>query len=140
LDVLVGAGLVVSTAVAVGGPAVISGTTTLGIGTVALNPFVHGALFETSVATAAGEAGVIAEVEISGSQLTLNSLSIFGKSGELVNQIGQGAFLAARTQLARQAAAAGFTTLRIIAERSAASSSALPGKPIDITINLSRYR
>jgi hypothetical protein len=77
---------------------------------------------------------------VRGSQLIVKNLAIFGKSGDLVNKIGPGAFIAARNELAQEAAAAGFTTLRILAERAAGSSSANPGKIIDITIDLAKYR
>jgi RHS repeat-associated protein len=134
LDLLLSGYLLGSFTFLTGGVLATFGGTVLGVGT--FNPFVPGALFETTITTTAGEVGVLAEVEVVGSQLILRDLAIFGKAGALVNQVGHGAFLALRSQIARQAALAGYSTLRIIADRSAQSSSALPGKMIDITIRL----
>ena len=97
-----------------------------------------GQLFQTSVA--AGDVGVLAEVAVNGSELTLSDVTIYGESGDLVNQVGARQFLALRDQIARQAAAEGFDTLRITGTRVPGSSSAAPGKAVDVLIDLSKYR
>jgi hypothetical protein len=92
------------------------------------------------VASPAGNVGVLAEVSINGSELTLSDVTIYGESGDLVNQVGAREFLTLRDQIAEQAAADGFDTLRITGMRVAGSSSAAPGKVVDLLINLSKYR
>ena len=73
-------------------------------GTSALS-FVPGDLFETSISSSAGNVGVLAEVGVDGSQLTLSDVTVYGESGDLVNEVGPGQFLALRNEVAQQAAA-----------------------------------
>jgi hypothetical protein len=102
--------------------------------------FVPGDLYETSISSSAGNVGILAEVGVDGSQLTLSDVTIYGESGDLVNEVGPGQFLVLRNQIAQQAAAEGFDSLRITGVRVAGSSSSAPGKSIDVVINLSKYR
>ena len=106
----------------------------------AASSFVPGELFETTIGSSAGSVGVLAEVAIDGSQLTLSDLTIYGESGDLVNEVGPGQFLALRNAIAQEAASEGFDSLRITGARVVGSSSSAPGKVIDIVINLSKYR
>jgi hypothetical protein len=97
-------------------------------------------LFEATIATESGDVTVLAEASVSGRQLTLNAVTIGGRAEDLVNEVGAGAFIRAKDGLAKWAAGHGFDTLRIVGERVAGSSSANPGKVIDVTINLAKYR
>jgi hypothetical protein len=103
--------------------------------------FVQGELYETTVSTSAGDVAVAAEVDVSGSELTLSGISVFNADGgPLVNQIGASQFLALRNEIATDAASEGFETLRLQGVRVPGSSSSAPGKAIDIIINLSKFR
>ena len=101
--------------------------------------FVDGELFETAVSSSSGNVGVLAETSISGKTLTLSDIVVYADNGALVNQVGAGQFLALRSQIAGQAAAAGFETLEIQGLRLATSSSANPGSVINRVFDLSRY-
>jgi hypothetical protein len=94
-------------------------------------------LLETTIETKSGPVGTLAEVGIEGNTLTLNNLSIFQNPGADVSRatILQD-LLATRSQLIDAARSQGFDTLRITGQRSLRSSSANPGKDIDITIDL----
>jgi len=102
--------------------------------------FVEGELFETAIRSDAGTVRVLAETSVSGGTLTLSDLVIYADDGTLVNQVGAQQFLALRDQVAREAAGAGFDTLRITGVRVPTSSSANPGKTIDRVIDLSRFK
>ena len=102
--------------------------------------FVEGELFETAIRTDAGTVRILAETSVSGGTLTLSDLIIYADDGTLVNQVGAREFLVLREQVAREAADAGFDTLRITGVRLPTSSSANPGKTIDRVIDLSRLK
>ena len=91
------------------------------------------------MSTSAGNVGVLAETGVSGSELSLTDLTIYGENGSMVNAVGASQWLALRTAIRRQAAAEGFTTLRISGTR-VAGSSGLPGHVFDTTIDLSKYK
>jgi RHS repeat-associated protein len=101
--------------------------------------FVAGELFETSVTTSVGRVGVLADVATDGAELTLRNVAIYGESGNLVNQVGARTFVQLRNSIATQAAAEGFSTLRIMGTRVAGSSSAAPGKVVDIVVDLTKF-
>jgi RHS repeat-associated protein len=96
--------------------------------------FKAGDLFETSFKAPAGNVQVLAEVEVNGSQLVLKDVAIYGENGSMVNQIGAKDLVALKNQVIQKATAEGFTSVRITGTRVAGSSSAAPGKAIDITI------
>lgn len=102
--------------------------------------FVNGEMFETVISTKAGDVGVLAQVVVNGRELVLKDVAIFGMKGNLVNQVGVRDFVAAKSELARQAAADGFQFLRIVAERSLQSSSGNPGHAIDIVVPLTKAK
>jgi hypothetical protein len=104
----------------------------------AASSFVPGGLYETTISTSAGNVGVLAEVGVDGSQLTLSDVTIYGESGDLVNEVGPGQFLALRNAIVQEAASEGFDSLRITGTRVASSSSSAPGKIINIVINLGK--
>jgi hypothetical protein len=97
-------------------------------------------VFETVVRSPAGDVGVMAEMSVTGRTLHITDMIIFNlDGGPLVNQVGARAFLAMRNQIATEAAAAGFTTLRITGVRVMNSSSANPGYAMDRVIDLARF-
>jgi hypothetical protein len=100
------------------------------------NLFTTGELFERTIHTSKGPVGMLAEVVITGKVLHLQDVVIYAQ-GQLSGLLRE--LLQAKTQLVNEAKAAGFDTLRITARRVPGSSSAYPGKTIDVTIDLTRY-
>ncbi len=98
--------------------------------------FVRGELFEATIKSKAGKIGVLAEVEMAGDRLILKDTVIYGRSGDLVNEVGIAAFRNAVRAVSQRAAAAGFTELRIIGTRAPRSSSANPGRTFDKVFKL----
>ena len=98
-----------------------------------MNP---GELFERTFETPEGDIDLLAEVAVEGSTLILRDVAVYPVApGRL--DIGTASVLRMRDQLAAEAAAMGFTALRLTAMR---VSGAAPGKQIDLTIDLTRYR
>jgi hypothetical protein len=94
-------------------------------------------LLETTIDTKSGPVGTLAEVGVEGSTLTLNNLSIFQNPGADVSRATiLRELVATRNQLVDAARSQGFDTLRITGQRSLRSSSADPGRDVDITIDL----
>jgi hypothetical protein len=104
-----------------------------------VSEFTDGGLFEATVASPAGNVGVLAETTISGSTLTLSDVAVYGESGPFVGQVGAGTLLRARTAVVELAARQGFETLRITGVRVPGSSALKPGTIVDWTLNLGRY-
>jgi hypothetical protein len=98
--------------------------------------FTAGELFERTIHTSKGPVGMLAEVVITGKVLHLQDVVIYAQ-GQLSGLLRE--LLQAKTQLINEAKAAGFDTLHITARRVPSSSSAHPGKTIDVTIDLTRY-
>ena len=98
--------------------------------------FQAGRLFEWTIHTSKGPVGVLVEVVITDKVLHLQDVTIYGQ-GQLSGLLGE--LLQAKTQLIDAAKVAGFDTLRITGRRVPGSSSARPGKIIDVTIDLTQY-
>jgi len=97
--------------------------------------FTHGELFERILQTSKGPVGMLAEVVIVGKHLHLKDVVIYGQE-QLSGLLRE--LLQAKTRLIHQARAAGFETLRLSGQRVAGSSSANPGKGVDIIIDLTK--
>ena len=78
---------------------------------------------------------MLAEVVIVGKHLHLKDVVIYGQE-QLSGLLRE--LLQAKTRLIHQARAAGFETLRLSGQRVAGSSSANPGKGVDIIIDLTK--
>jgi hypothetical protein len=79
------------------------------------------------------------EVREEGAVLHLKDVIVYSRlAGGLKGVLKE--MLAARTELKRYAAAMGFVTLKISGYRTEQSSSAHPGKTIDLTIDLRKRR
>jgi hypothetical protein len=97
--------------------------------------FTHGELFERILQTSKGPVGMLAEVVIVDKLLHLKDVVIYGQE-QLSGLLRE--LLQAKTHLINQARAAGFETLRLSGQRVAGSSSANPGKVVDIIIDLTK--
>jgi len=92
-------------------------------------------VFERTFRTPEGEVGVLAEVTVEGTMLLPRDVAFYPLApGRLA--IGAARVLRIRRAIAAEAAALGFTTLRLIATR---ESGAAPGKRVDVTFDLARY-
>ena len=80
---------------------------------------------------------MLAEVVVEGDTIHLKDVAIFPRTAEPLTSLNR-EILAARTRLARDARQLGFKHLRITGKRVPTSSSAKPGKEIDVTIDLTR--
>ena len=78
---------------------------------------------------------MLAEVAIEGDTIHLKDVALFPRTAEPLSGLGK-ELLVARTQLANEAKQLGFKRLRITGKRLVTSSSANPGKEIDVTIDL----
>lgn len=72
-----------------------------------------------------------------GDTLILRDVVVYGRGSSPLTGLTREA-LAARSQLVNEAKALGFRKLRITGERIQSSSSANPGHPIDIMIDLTK--
>ena len=99
------------------------------------NIFKAGELFERTIQTSQGPVGMLAEVAIAGKVLHLKDIVVYGQGrfSGLLREI-----LQAKTQLINDAKAAGFETLRITGQRAPGSSSANPGRMVDMIIDLTK--
>ena len=97
--------------------------------------FKSGELFERIIQTSQGPIGILAEVTIAGKLLHLKDMVIYGQ-GRLSGLLHE--LLQAKTQLFNEAKAAGFETLRLTGQRVSGSSSANPGKTVDVIIDLTK--
>lgn len=103
---------------------------------------VSGGELDDTIRTTVGDVGVLACIDVAGQQIIIRDLVIYGNDGRdlLVNKVGASTFLAVRNALAREAATAGYQSMRIIARRVTSSSSANPNHDIDRTIDLRHFR
>ncbi len=99
--------------------------------------FINGALFDRVVLTRKGRVEILAEVSIEGETLHLRDVTVYGHGTKPLTGLTR-EMLAAKTRLLMDARNDGFSSLRITAERAATSSSAKPGKKIDLTFSLRR--
>lgn len=80
---------------------------------------------------------MLAEVVVEGERLTLKDIVVFGREAQPLTGLTKDV-LAARSQLVSRAKELGFKELRITGTRVPNSSSANPGKQVDIIIDLTR--
>lgn len=78
---------------------------------------------------------MLAEVVVDGETLHLKDVSVFGRSDRPLTGLTR-ELLAAREELVAAAREAGFRQLRITGQRVATSTSAHPGKLVDVIIDL----
>ncbi len=79
--------------------------------------------------------GVIYDLQVEGDTLHLKDLAIYSQTGQSLSGVLR-ELLAARSVIVEYAREAGFAKLRITGYRTDQSSSANPGKVIDVTIQL----
>lgn len=94
--------------------------------------FQSGEDYETTIVAVNGPVGLLAEVEIAGSILTLKDVAIYPLDAVKLD-VGVGAIKRLFRQVADEAKAEGFSQLRITATR---YSGAHAGRVIDVIINL----
>lgn len=97
-----------------------------------------GTLFETSFVSGGQTIGVLAETSAEGTTLTLDAVTIYAKGSEAANVVGARAFLQFKELVVQAAKNQGFQNLVINAVRAANSTSANPGKIIQIMIDLTK--
>jgi len=91
-------------------------------------------LLSTSVKTGAGDVNILAEVKVNGSQLHLDSFTVYGANGDVAKGSILKDVLSAKSDIIQAAKENGFKEIRITAERVPNSTSANPGKQIDLII------
>jgi len=95
-----------------------------------------GDFFERVFATSADDVGLLAEVEIEGSTLVLKDVAVYPVEPVRLS-LSPATLVGFRDALAIDLAARGFDSLRLIGIQ---FSGAAPGKKVDVTIDLTRYR
>lgn len=100
--------------------------------------FVDGQDFESTMVFGDTTVESLAEVRIHGSELTLDNVTIYASGGDSVNEIGPGAFVSWINAVEDMARREGYTTLKIVGTRVANSSSANPGKTVEIIRDLTK--
>jgi hypothetical protein len=95
-----------------------------------------GDLFERVFPTPAGDVALLAEVEIDGATLVLKDVAVYPVEPVRLS-VGPATIARSRDALATEIAALGFDSLRLIGIR---FSGAAPGKEVDVTIDLTRFR
>jgi hypothetical protein len=94
-----------------------------------------GDLFEKTINTSKGPVDMLAEVVVEGDTIHLKDIVIYPRTAQPLMGL-EAEILAARTQIALEAKQHGFKQLRITGKRLLSSSSANPGREIDVTMNL----
>src|SRR4051794_9628725 len=92
-------------------------------------------LLDLILTTPRGEIGILMELRERGPVLHVEGLTVYSTEVREVRGI-ESSLLRAKSEFCAAAAAAGFSRLTIRAERVARSSSAKPGKRIEITVEL----
>jgi RHS repeat-associated protein len=103
----------------------------------ARNLFKNGVDFERTIVTSKGPVDVVAETVINGNTLHLKDIAIYGRDSKPLTGLYK-EVLKNKTGLINDAKEAGFKQLRISGERLPNSSSANPGKIVDLTIDLTK--
>lgn len=98
--------------------------------------FATGQLFERTIQTSKGPVGVIAEVVVQGEKLVLKDVAVYPTASSQPLTGVYRELLGARSQLLNELKSQGFKHLQIIGERVPNSTSANPGRAIDITIKI----
>ncbi|MDX2226295.1 MAG: hypothetical protein SFY92_04255 [Verrucomicrobiae bacterium] len=97
-------------------------------------PFKSGEIIVREFSTSKGTVEMAAETVINGKSLHLKDIAVYPR-GATSFEIGTREVLALRNQLAEQARAMGFESLRITGKR---LTGANPGKTVDVTIDLTK--
>jgi hypothetical protein len=99
--------------------------------------FVNGQLFEWTMVTPQGNVTMLAEVHISGTNLTLADIAVYGDTPELQRgALNPAAVLSElRNKIAPAAANQGFTNLQITGTR----ATGPVGHQVNINLDLSKY-
>lgn len=97
-----------------------------------------GQLYERTFQTLKGPIDVLAEIAVEGSTITLGDIIVYGRTDEPLIGLTKEVF-AARRAIVEEAKAHGFKKLRFTGRRVETSSSARPGKEVDVTIDLSKH-
>ena len=98
--------------------------------------FVRGELYEQSIEVNGIKIDALAEVEIEGKKLILKDLAVYSNQGNIPNQIGASEFVKWLNSIKHQAQSDGFEELYIRGKRAQNSTSATPGKEINISFKL----
>jgi hypothetical protein len=100
--------------------------------------FRDGELFEWTIETSKGKVGMLAETSIKGRSLSLDNIAVFARDSKQALTGLSRETHAARTQLTNMAREQGFKSISLSYVRSAASTSAKPGKKFSIKIDLNK--
>jgi hypothetical protein len=134
--VLAVGGAVVAGGIALGALAGGSGLTTLGIAALPVLPtlYVAGQQIDEVIETPQGPIRIVAEVvDVVGSKLTVKDVAVYAtETGDRV-KVGTGSMVRALQPLFEQLKQAGYTSVRILGDRSIAPGSANPGRAVDVT-------
>jgi len=96
-----------------------------------------GQLLERTFNTPKGPVDMLAEIVVEGDRLTLKDIAVYGRGSEPLTGLTKDV-LAARSELISEAKRLGFKQLRITGTRGLSSSSASPGKRVNIIIDLTK--
>ena len=100
--------------------------------------FTNGEIFEKTIQTSKGSVDLMAQTVIKGNSLHLKDVAIFGRSKNALTGLTR-EVVRAKNALVKAAKKAGFKELRISGSRHpTASTSANPGKIVDLTIDLTK--
>ncbi|MDM8522301.1 hypothetical protein QUF80_02925 [Desulfococcaceae bacterium HSG8] len=92
-------------------------------------------ILELEITTSKGTVDLLAEIIIDSNTLHVRDIAIYGRDEVPLTGLSK-TFLVLRTQFVKAARKMGFRKLRITGERAKRSTSASPGKEIDITVDL----
>jgi hypothetical protein len=84
------------------------------------------------VETAAGPVRIYAEVVVEGTQVTIKNVAVYAVDSTVKLNVGVGQLLQAIKPFFNGLKEAGYTAVRILADRSLFLPSANPGRPVDI--------
>lgn len=96
-----------------------------------------GGLFERTYDIGGVEVGVLAEVEIDGSQVHLKDIAVFPNGVDTASPGVAAVLRVLRRELLAELAAEGFTSARITGER---VTGPTPGRRVDLVFDLSELR
>jgi RHS repeat-associated protein len=134
--ILVVGGGVVTGGIAFGALAGSGGLTTLGIAALPALPTLYaaGQQIDEVIETPQGPVRIVAEVvDVVGSKLTVKDVAVYAtETGERV-KVGTGSMVRALQPLFEQLKQGGYTSVRILGDRSIAPGSANPGRAVDVT-------
>jgi hypothetical protein len=91
-------------------------------------------LLSMSAKTSAGDVNILAELKVNGSQLQLDGFTIYPANGNIAKGSILKDIFSVKSEIINAAKENGFTEIRITGTRVPNSSSANPGKSIDLVI------